>query len=84
MASYKDRMKRYREVIAGKAEVVFVPFGTDLDYLTGLHRDIPNYGRNLHPGMWLEGAWISPNHDADLHASPHDGRIRLDRRDRRA
>jgi Xaa-Pro aminopeptidase len=63
MASYKDRMKRYREVIAGKAEVVFVPFGTDLDYLTGLHRDIPNYGRNLHPGMWLEGAWISPNHD---------------------
>jgi Xaa-Pro aminopeptidase len=63
MASYKDRMKRYREVIAGKAEVVFVPFGTDLDYLTGLHRDIPNYGRNLHPGMWLEGAWISPNHE---------------------
>jgi Xaa-Pro aminopeptidase len=63
MASYKDRMKRYREVIAGKAEVVFVPFGTDLDYLTGLHRDIPNWGRNLHPGMWLEGAWISPNHE---------------------
>jgi Xaa-Pro aminopeptidase len=63
MASYKDRMKRYREVIAGKAEVVFVPFGTDLDYMTGLHRDIPNYGRNLHPGMWLEGAWISPNRE---------------------
>jgi Xaa-Pro dipeptidase len=63
MASYKDRMTKYREVIAGKAELVFVPFGTDLDYLTGLHRDIPNYGRNLHPGMWLEGAWISPNHE---------------------
>jgi Xaa-Pro dipeptidase len=63
MASYKDRMTKYREVIAGKAELVFVPFGTDLDYLTGLHRDIPNWGRNLHPGMWLEGAWISPNHE---------------------
>ena len=66
MASYKDRMKRYREVIAGKAELVFVPIGTDLDYLTGLHRDIPNYGRNLHPGMWLEGAWISPDREPIL------------------
>lgn len=63
MASYKDRMKRYRDVIAGQAQLVFVPIGTDLDYLTGLHRDIPNYGRNLHPGMWLEGAWISPDHE---------------------
>lgn len=63
MASYPERMKRYRELIAGKADLVFIPIGTDLDYLTGLHRDIPNYGRNLHPGMWLEGAWITPDHD---------------------
>ncbi|MEM0934440.1 MAG: Xaa-Pro peptidase family protein [Pseudomonadota bacterium] len=66
MASYQDRMKRYRELIAGKADLVFVPIGTDLDYLTGLHRDIPNYGRNLHPGMWLEGAWIVPDRDPIL------------------
>jgi Xaa-Pro aminopeptidase len=63
MAAYQNRMKRYRDLIAGKADLVFVPFGTDLDYLTGLHRDVPSYGRNLHPGMWLEGAWLSPDHE---------------------
>ena len=36
MASYPERMKRYRELIAGKADLVFIPIGTDLDYLTGL------------------------------------------------
>lgn len=66
MASYRQRMQRYRELIAGRADLVFVPIGTDLDYLTGLHRDIPNYGRNLHPGMWLEGAWLSPDHEPIL------------------
>ncbi len=59
-------MQRYRELIAGRADLAFVPIGTDLDYLTGLHRDIPNYGRNLHPGMWLEGAWLSPDHEPIL------------------
>lgn len=62
MAGYAERMRAFQGLIAGKAEVVFIPIGTDLDYLTGIHRDIPNYGRNLHPGMWLEGAWISPDH----------------------
>ena len=76
MASYKDRMKRYREVIEGKADLAFIPIGTDLDYLAGIHRDIPNFGRNLHPGMWLEGAWITPEPRADVGAAPHDGRIR--------
>lgn len=66
MASYRDRMERFRQTIAGRAELVFVPLGTDLDYLTGIHRDIPSYGRNLHPGMWLEGAWISPEREPIL------------------
>ncbi len=66
MASYSDRMARFRTLIEGRADLVFVPIGTDLDYLTGIHRDIPNYGRNLHPGMWLEGAWISPGHEPIL------------------
>lgn len=60
MASYQDRMKKFQTLIEGRADLVFIPIGTDLDYLTGIHRDIPNYGRNLHPGMWLEGAWLAP------------------------
>jgi len=53
-------MKKFQTLIEGRADLVFIPIGTDLDYLTGIHRDIPNYGRNLHPGMWLEGAWLAP------------------------
>jgi len=60
MASYADRMSRFQGLIEGQADLVFFPMGTDLDYLTGIHRDIPNYGRNIHPGMWLEGCWIAP------------------------
>ncbi len=66
MASYAERMTRFRKLIAGRADLVFVPIGTDLDYLTGLHRDIPNWGRNLHPGMWTEGAWITADHEPIL------------------
>ncbi|NEX46697.1 M24 family metallopeptidase [Pseudotabrizicola algicola] len=66
MATYQDRMTRFRGLLPGKADLVFIPLGTDLDYLTGIHRDIPNYGRNLHPGMWLEGAWIAPDREPIL------------------
>lgn len=66
MATYRNRMNRFRALLPGKADLVFVPIGTDLDYLTGIHRDIPNYGRNLHPGMWLEGAWIAPDREPIL------------------
>ena len=59
MTRYSQRMKRFQALIADEADLVFVNVGTDLDYLTGLHRDLPNYGRNLHPGAWLEGAWLS-------------------------
>ncbi|WP_372424381.1 M24 family metallopeptidase [Salinarimonas chemoclinalis] len=60
MGAYLERMEKFAALIAQGADIAFVPIGTDLDYLTGIHRDIPNYGRNLHPGMWLEGAWIVP------------------------
>lgn len=59
MTNYQGRMQRFQALIAGKADLVFFPIATDLDYLTGIHRDIPNYGRVLHPGAWLEGAWLS-------------------------
>jgi Xaa-Pro dipeptidase len=57
---YIKRMVRFQDLIGDKADLVFVNRGADLDYLTGIHRDTPNYGRNLHPGDWLEGAWIAP------------------------
>ena len=59
MSPHQQRMQRFQALIADTADLVFFHIGTDLDYLTGIHRDIPNYGRVLHPGAWLEGAWVS-------------------------
>jgi Xaa-Pro aminopeptidase len=61
MASSTDRLSRFQALLAGKADLAFVPISTDLDYLAGIARDIPNYGATLHPGGWLEGAWLTPD-----------------------
>jgi Xaa-Pro aminopeptidase len=60
MIDFAQRMKRFQEQLGAHAELAFVPVSTDLEYLTGIPRDIPNFGVTLHPGAWLEGAWISP------------------------
>lgn len=59
MTPYPQRMQRFQALIGDAADLVFLHIGTDLDYLAGIHRDTPNYGRVLHPGAWLEGAWLS-------------------------
>ena len=66
MNAYSQRMARFQDQMRGESDLAFVHRGTDLDYLTGLHRDLPNYGRNLHPGDWLEGAWLAPDKGAIL------------------
>lgn len=60
--SYNDRVQRFQTAVAGKVDVVFLPISTDLQYLTGVPRDIPNFGRTMHPGAWLEGVWMTPSH----------------------
>lgn len=55
-----DRLQRFQAILADQADLAFIPISSDLQYLTGVPRDIPNYGHNIHPGDWLEGAWISP------------------------
>jgi Xaa-Pro dipeptidase len=63
---YSDRLKKFQEILGEQADVAFFPMSSDLQYLTGVPRDVPNYGHNIHPGDWLEGAWITPNHDPVL------------------
>ena len=60
MATYAERRRKYLDLIAGQVDLVFIPFSTDLDYLAGIRRDTPNFGRVIHPGGWLEGAWMAP------------------------
>jgi Xaa-Pro aminopeptidase len=61
-----DRMPAFRKLLEGRADIAFIPLGTDLHYVAGIPRDIPNYGITLHPGGWLEGAWVAPGHDPVL------------------
>ncbi len=62
MSTDQTRLQRFQALLAGKADLAFVPICTDLHYLAGIPRDIPNYGVTLHPGGWLEGAWLTPSH----------------------
>jgi Xaa-Pro dipeptidase len=62
MSIYDERLQRFQEILRNQADVVFLPHSADLQYLTGVPRDIPNYGTTIHPGEWLEGAWIAPGH----------------------
>lgn len=58
--SYNERIARFQALLGEKADLAFLPIATDLEYLVGVPRDIPNYGVTLHPGAWLEGAWLTP------------------------
>jgi Xaa-Pro dipeptidase len=58
---YNERLQRFQARIGGQADLAFLPISADLQYLTGVPRDIPNYGAVMHPGAWLEGAWIAPD-----------------------
>jgi Xaa-Pro dipeptidase len=56
----EHRLKEFQERLAEVADLAFFPRSADLQYLTGVPRDIPNYGAVLHPGAWVEGAWLTP------------------------
>jgi Xaa-Pro aminopeptidase len=57
---YERRLEAFQGRLAAVADLAFFPLSADLQYLTGVPRDIPNYGAVLHPGAWLEGAWLTP------------------------
>ncbi|MBZ0283166.1 MAG: Xaa-Pro peptidase family protein [Anaerolineae bacterium] len=64
--SYTERIARFQANIDGQVDLAFFPHSADLDYLTGVPRDIPNFGVTIHPGAWLEGAWMTPKHEPIL------------------
>lgn len=58
--NYNSRLQKFQQHLAGQVDLVFLPISADLQYLTGVPRPMPSFGAVLHPGMWLEGAWLSP------------------------
>lgn len=56
------RLQRFQELLRQQADLAFFPTSSaDLHYLTAVPREIPNYGATIHPGAWLEGAWLTPS-----------------------
>ncbi len=56
-----DRLQQFQTILEQHADLAFFPISSDLQYLTGVPRDFPNYGHTIHPGDWLQGAWITPS-----------------------
>lgn len=55
------RLERFQNLLGHEADLAFFPTASaDLHYLTAVPREIPNYGAVMHPGAWLEGAWLTP------------------------
>ena len=63
---YNARLQKFQQHIQDSVDLVFMPISADLRYMMGVPRDTPNFGAVLHPGMWIEGAWLSPNRDPVL------------------
>ncbi len=64
--AYQNRIRAFQERLAGAADLAFFPRSADLQYLTGVPRDVPNFGAVMHPGDWLEGAWLTPTEEPVL------------------
>src|SRR5260221_13943416 len=56
---YEGRVNKFRQQMAAASEdIAFLPISAGLQYLTGIPRDMPNFGAVIYPGRWLEGAFI--------------------------
>ena len=53
MTDFNARLTTYQQALDGQADLAFLPVSSDLQYLTGIPRDLPNFGAVLHPGAWL-------------------------------
>lgn len=64
--NYSERLERFEQDLAPVADLAFLPVSADLQYLTGVPRDLPTFGWTMHPGAWLEGLWLRPGMGAVL------------------
>ncbi len=59
MFDYSQRLARVQQAMAAQGvDLLFLNASTNLQYLTGIARDEPNYGNTMYPGEWLTGAWV--------------------------
>ena len=59
MFDYADRQRRLAERMeADGADALFLAPSADLEYLTGVERQIPNFGEASYPSGWVTGAFF--------------------------
>ena len=61
---YAERRRRLSERLeADGVEALFLAPSADLEYLTGVERDIPNFGEAAYAHGWVTGAFFRPGAD---------------------
>lgn len=64
--NFHERVKIFQQAFSSKAQLAFFPISADLQYLTGISRDMPTFGAIRHPGSWIEGLWLVAGRDPIL------------------
>jgi Xaa-Pro aminopeptidase len=61
---YAERQQRLAERMEAEAvDVLFLAPSADLEYLTGVERQIPNFGKASYASGWVAGAFLVPGSD---------------------
>jgi len=65
MFDYGARRQRFLDQLAVVgADAAFLPISSDLEYLTGLRRSIPNFGNVSYAHGWVAGCFLRPGTEA--------------------
>jgi Xaa-Pro aminopeptidase len=61
---YAERRERLSALLEERGlDALFVPPSSDLEYLTGLHRDLPSFGHLAYAHGWVAGAFLAPGRE---------------------
>jgi Xaa-Pro aminopeptidase len=61
---YAARRQRLAELLAARGiDAMFVPPSSDLEYLTGIERDLPSFGQVSYAHGWVAGAFVAPGRE---------------------
>ena len=61
---YTRRRERLGELLARRGlDALFVPPGSDFEYLTGIERDLPTFGNISYAQGWVTGAFLAPSRE---------------------
>jgi Xaa-Pro aminopeptidase len=64
MFDYADRQRRLAQRMEAEAvDVLFLGPSADLEYLTSVERQIPNFGEAAYANGWVSGAFLRPGAD---------------------